>query len=75
MSKKAKQTKKMKAHIVGTIKPEHVPTFVTKLSEFPLIEPLPPSNLPVEPTETLPEDHLVVAVPKSAWEKIKEFFC
>jgi hypothetical protein len=73
MSEKLKRHKK--AHIVGTVQPEHVPALVAQLQEHPLIDPNPPqpAEIPTEHVEPVAEEHVVVAVPKSMWDKIVDF--
>jgi hypothetical protein len=60
MSKKSrdkKHKKAAKAHVIGKIKPEIV-------QALPVVE---------DPKEVADESHYVVAVPKSLWQKIKEW--
>jgi hypothetical protein len=63
----AKKKKGKRPHVIGSIKAKHIPT----LKAHPEIELLPMPEAPPEP-EHLPEmeeEHIVVAVPKSAWER------
>jgi hypothetical protein len=66
MSKK----KTRKHRILGTIKAEHVPI----LAEHPHLEPLPTPEVAPPPIEETKEDHVVVAIPETLWQRVQHWF-
>lgn len=66
--KKAKFKMQMKPHVIGKIGHEHL----EEIKKHPKVEPLEPPSEVKEAEPPVEEEHVVIAIPKSAWQKFKD---
>jgi hypothetical protein len=75
--KSKKKSARPKIHVIGKIKPEHVPVVAALpvIEKWPeLLPPLETDEPGMEPEQIPEEEHVLAAVPVSAWKKFCNFF-